>query len=89
MAGMTIPVFLITAGVLFLLMEFHAISIQWTWPVLPLVIVAVKLLQHRSPEKEHVPAGYGFAPLPRNEMQPQAGPSGSPARRGGSTSRNA
>ncbi|MGA2990597.1 MAG: hypothetical protein ABSD88_08985 [Candidatus Korobacteraceae bacterium] len=62
MAGMTVPVFLITAGALFLLMEFYAISIQWTWPVLPLVIGAVKLLQRETPGKTHVPAGYS-APL--------------------------
>ena len=74
MAGMTVPVILITAGALFLLMEFYAISIQWTWPVLPLVIGAVKLLQRETPGKAHVPAGYGSAPLSRNGMQFQAGP---------------
>ncbi len=84
MAGLVFPAVLVTMGVLFLLMEFHAISIQRTWPVLPLVIGAVKLLQRSASAREHVPIGYGSAPaashgvLPRPEAAPPAAPSGQP-----------
>jgi hypothetical protein len=71
---MMIPVVLITAGVLFLLMEFYAVSIQWTWPVLPVAILTVKLLQRETPDETHVPAGRSPAPLSRNGMEPHPGP---------------
>ena len=63
-AGMIVPVVLVTTGVLFLLMEFHAVSIQRSWPVLPLVIMAVKLLQRYTPGKKHLPMGYVSAAPP-------------------------
>ena len=84
MAGLVFPAALVTMGVLFLLMEFHSISIQRTWPVLPLVIGAVKLLQRSASAREHVPVGYDSAPaasnrvLPRPEAAPPAATSSQP-----------
>ena len=77
MAGLVFPAVLVTMGVLFLLMEFHAISIQRTWPVLPLVIGAVKLLQRSASVREHVPIGYDSASAASHGVlsRPEAAPS--------------
>jgi len=86
MAGLVFPAVLVTMGLLFLLMEFHAISIQRTWPVLPLVIGAVKLLQRSASVREHVPIGYdsasaaGNGVLPRSQAAPPAASSSQPGR---------
>ena len=85
MAGMTLPVFLATTALLFLLMEFYGISLQWTWPALFLAIGAVKLLQRRTPDKTHIPGGYGLVPTSADELPPRTGPAvaAQPSRSGG------
>ena len=54
------PILLIVAGGLFLLMEFQAVAIQKTWPVLLIVFGLVKLLQHAAPSRGHMPVGSGM-----------------------------
>ena len=53
------PVMLITFGVLFLLhnLDIPGFTFQHTWPVILLVIGAVKLLQSNAPIHDHIAPG--------------------------------
>ena len=54
--GIMGPVVLITVGVLFLLhnLDVAGLTFEHTWPVILLVIGAVKLLQSNAPIHDHV-----------------------------------
>lgn len=77
------PVMLFTIGTLFLFESLHVASVHRTWPVILLVIGAVKLLQGPGsrwdsggnyPGTPPAPSGGGFAPPP--PVPPPAAPSG-------------
>lgn len=63
------PVILITIGVLFLLdnLDVHGFDFNRTWPVILLVIGAVKLMQSSAPTVGHVELQ---PPLPPAGVQP-------------------
>ena len=52
--GLMGPVVLITLGILFLLSEFHLAGFGRTWPVLLIVIGAVKVLGSTADSSGHV-----------------------------------
>jgi hypothetical protein len=74
--GITWPVLLVTAGVLFLLDNFHVVGFQNSWPLLLIAVGAALVLQRTAPMHDHTDAN-----LPPNWPGPQApGPDESEAR---------
>jgi hypothetical protein len=84
MRGIMWPAVWFTLGVLFLMDNLHGPDIERTWPLLLLVIGAVKLLQSNASDVGHaggppvMPPGAGFAPPPApptttlNQEQPSS-----------------
>jgi hypothetical protein len=76
------PAMLITIGVLFLLENLHALSFGRTWPVILLVIGAVKLLQGSASTEGHIltpgpgttPPGGPIPPVPPEPPTPPVPP---------------
>jgi TM2 domain-containing membrane protein YozV len=58
------PSIMITIGVLFLMDNLHGPGFEHTWPLILLVIGAVKLLQSNASEAGHVGGPPTFPPLP-------------------------
>jgi hypothetical protein len=50
------PAMLVTIGVLFLLENLHVVNFHRTWPVILLVVGAVKLLQGSASAADHIPS---------------------------------
>jgi hypothetical protein len=50
------PAMLLTIGVLFLLENLHVVNFHRTWPVILLVVGAVKLLQGSASAADHIPS---------------------------------
>ncbi len=63
--GLMGPVMLITIGILFLLNEFGNLRFHYTWPVILIVIGAVKMWQSTTSTE-----GHGLMPPPANMAPP-------------------
>jgi hypothetical protein len=74
------PAVLVTLGLLFLLANLSEYPFQRTWPILLIVIGAIKVARYAMPEREHINPGQ-YPPPPY--QAPYAGAAQNPAGQSG------
>lgn len=75
--GFMAPAILVTLGVLLLLSEWHVVTFERTWPIVLIVIGAVRVLWYASDSSGHIGTQNPPGPTPPPPGTPAQGPDNS------------